>query len=65
MVIKFQSKRIHFKDVLKQLKRHVNEESEWVIVLYRQNEQFSTKIISNASYMAMTKHVASSSKSKD
>jgi hypothetical protein len=53
MVIKFQSKRIHFKDVLKQLKRHVNEESEWVIALYRQNEQFSAKTISNASYMAM------------
>ena len=43
MVIKFQSKRIHFNDVLKQLKRHVNEENEWVIVLYRQNEQFSAK----------------------
>ena len=43
MVIKFQSKRIHFKDVLKQLKSRVNEEREWVIVLYRQNEQFSAK----------------------
>jgi hypothetical protein len=35
MVIKFQFKRIHFKDVLKHLKSRVNEEREWVIVLYR------------------------------
>jgi hypothetical protein len=43
MVIKFQSKRIHFKDVLKLLKSRINEERQWVIVLYRQNEQFSAK----------------------
>jgi len=43
MVIKFQSKRIHFKDVLKHLKSGVNEERECVIALYRQNEQFSAK----------------------
>jgi hypothetical protein len=43
VVVSSASKRIHFKDVLKQLKRHVNEEREWVIVLYRQNEKFSAK----------------------
>jgi len=35
MVIKFQFKRIHFKDVLKHLKSRVNEERKWVIVVYR------------------------------
>jgi len=44
MVIKFQSKRIHFKDVLKHLESSVNEEREWVIVLYCQNEQFSAQL---------------------
>ena len=38
MVIKFQSKRIHFKDVLKHLESHVSEERGWVMVLYRQNK---------------------------